>query len=216
MAKTYLADTAYDLIRNKILKAEYLPGSTISEEKLVADLGFSRTPIRSALVRLEQEHLIKTISKKGIYIEDISYEHIHDIYECRLLMEPYAIRNYGNRFSKKKLQEFCHEFMTQKQDSWEWFLQDNLFHAEIIHLCGNELLNDYYESLQSLNLRISAYSSAITDRINLSNDEHIAVINALLKDKYEQAAELLTLHLTKAKDAAYTILEQTNKEPESN
>lgn len=207
MQKVYLADNAYEIIRERILRCEYAPGSQINEEQLVADLGISRTPIHSALVRMEQEHLLKIVSKKGIYITDISYEQIHDVYEYRSLMEPYALRSYGNRFSKQTLQDFARQFRMPQNDVWTFFQQDNLFHMQIIDLCGNHLISAYYQSIQSLNMRISPYSSRLENRISVSNEEHPSIINALLKDNYTLAAELITEHLNTAKQAAYSILE---------
>ena len=65
---TKLSDTAYDELLSRIISCQYPPGSLLSEEKLVAELGISRTPIRSALIRLQQEHLVQVISKKGILV----------------------------------------------------------------------------------------------------------------------------------------------------
>lgn len=207
MPKTYLADKAYTVLKDRILRCEYVPGSYLNEEQLVADLNVSRTPIRSALVRLEQEHLLKIVSKRGIYITDISYEQVHDIYECRCLMETFAIRNYGNRFTKPALQSFLQEFHTPQQDAWVFYQQDNIFHRQVVRLCDNALLDDYYASIQSLSLRISACSGMVEDRVARSNDEHVAIINALLKDDYKYAEQLLLEHLNAAKQAAYDLLE---------
>lgn len=207
MQKTYLADSAYEIIKDRILKCIYAPKTLISEDQLVTDLGISRTPIRSALVRLEKEYLVQIISKKGILITDISYEQIHDVYECRCLLESYAISNYGNRFSKQELQNFLKQFKAPLTDMWSFFHHDNLFHMQIIGLCGNSLFSEYYESIQNLNLRISALSTVLDNRLENSNEEHISIINALLRDEFSLAEQLLLEHLSKAKQAAYALLE---------
>ena len=96
---TKLSDTAYDELLSRIISCKYPPGSLLSEEKLVAELGISRTPIRSALIRLQQEHLVQIISKKGILVSEITPEGIRDMFNLRNLIEPYAIREFGGNFS---------------------------------------------------------------------------------------------------------------------
>ena len=56
----------------------------------------SRTPMRDALGRLEQEGLITILPKKGLMVSGITEEDVHSMFEMRLLVEPYALRTYGN------------------------------------------------------------------------------------------------------------------------
>lgn len=207
MAKTYLNELAYKTIRERILTCQYAPKSFIKEEQLVTDLNISRTPIRSALVCLEQEHLLQIISKKGIFITDITYEQVHEIYESRCLIEPYAIRNYGAHFPKQDLQAHLQQFQAPQSDLWTFFCQDDLFHRQIVDLCGNQLLSAYYRTIQGLNMRISVRSSSAYNRIDDSNQEHIAIISALLADDYGKAERLLIEHLNEARRTAFNALE---------
>lgn len=205
MSKSYLGERAYETIKDRIIRCVYQPDSFINEEQLVAELNISRTPIRSALVRLEQERMVQIISKKGVHVTDISYEQIHDIYECRFLIEPYAVLHYGNRFPKKELLDYLSCF-SATEDNWSFYRHDNKFHKQIVDLCGNDLLSSYYDSLQSLSLRISVRSGDAENRVTNSNHEHISIINALLQDDYPLASELIKNHLEIAKRVAYNIL----------
>ena len=65
MSKVSLKQQAYTTIKNKILTCEYLPNSFLNEDLLCEELQVSRTPVRDALGRLEQENLIKIMPKKG-------------------------------------------------------------------------------------------------------------------------------------------------------
>ncbi len=210
MPKNYLSEGAYETIKDRIIRCVYPPNTYINEELLVSELNISRTPIRSALVRLEQEHMVKIISKKGVHVTDITYEQIHDIYECRLLIEPYALLHYGNRFSKKDLLDYLSCFCST-EDNWSFYQHDNKFHRQIVDLCGNDLLSSFYDSLQSLNLRISAKSGNAENRVDHSNREHIDIVSALLKDDYEIAARLMQNHLNTAKRTAYDVLTPEQK-----
>ena len=62
-----LAEQVFERLENDILSGKYQRGETLTELKLVTDLGVSRTPVREALHRLEQENIIE-ITSKGILI----------------------------------------------------------------------------------------------------------------------------------------------------
>ena len=87
---------AYQYLKTKILNCEYRPNEFLNEQKLCAEMGnISRTPMRDALGRLEQEGLITILPKKGLMVSGITEEDVHSMFEMRLLVEPYALRTYG-------------------------------------------------------------------------------------------------------------------------
>ena len=85
---------AYQYLKTKILNCEYRPNEFLNEQKLCAEMGnISRTPMRDALGRLEQEGLITILPKKGLMVSGITEEDVHSMFEMRLLVEPYALRH---------------------------------------------------------------------------------------------------------------------------
>ena len=107
MPKTNLKTLAYNKIRQKIVTCEYAPGTFLNEETLTEALGLSRTPIRDALSRLEQEGLITILPKKGLMVSGITEEDVHSMFEMRLLVEPYALRTYGNANPRGKMEAYA-------------------------------------------------------------------------------------------------------------
>ena len=97
MPKETLKGHAYFYIKNKIINCEYQPGMLLNEEMLKDEVKASRTPIRDAISRLEQENLVKILPKKGILVSELSIREINSIYESRMMVEPYVIQNYANR-----------------------------------------------------------------------------------------------------------------------
>ena len=94
-AKLSLKLQAYQYLKTKILNCEYRPNEFLNEQKLCAEMGnISRTPMRDALGRLEQEGLITILPKKGLMVSGITEEDVHSMFEMRLLVEPYALRTY--------------------------------------------------------------------------------------------------------------------------
>lgn len=216
---TKLSDTAYDELLSRIISCQYPPGSLLSEEKLVAELGISRTPIRSALIRLQQEHLVQIISKKGILVSEITPEGIRDLFNLRDLIEPYAIREFGGNFKKDKLIYYLNLFSKKysKDDYQIVYDSDVQFHTDIVQLTGNTFLCSFYNSLQKLLSRITLICGiSVTDRVVASNQEHVEIVLSLLKDDKEFAVAMLETHLKEARESAYqAILIQKDRLPES-
>ena len=99
---------AYQYLKTRILNCEYRPNEFLNEQKLCAEMGnISRTPMRDALGRLEQEGLITILPKKGLMVSGITEEDVHSMFEMRLLVEPYALRTYGSSIPREQLEAFA-------------------------------------------------------------------------------------------------------------
>lgn len=216
---TKLSDTAYDELLTRIISCQYSPGSLLSEEKLVAELGISRTPIRSALIRLQQEHLVQIISKKGILVSEITPEGIRDMFNLRDLIEPYAIREFGCNFKKDQLIYYLNLFSQEysNNDYQVVFDSDVQFHTDIVRATGNTFLCAFYDSLQKLLSRITLICGiSVTDRVRKSNQEHVEIVLSLLKDDTESAVSMLETHLKEARESAYQAILIQKKSPPEN
>ena len=99
-SKPSLKLQAYQYLKTRILNCEYRPNEFLNEQKLCAEMGnISRTPMRDALGRLEQEGLITILPKKGLMVSGITEEDVHSMFEMRLLVEPYdRITGLNTRF----------------------------------------------------------------------------------------------------------------------
>ena len=89
-----LADRVFERLESDLLGGRYQRGELLTEHRLVEDLGVSRTPIREALRRLEQEHIIE-IGGRGILVIGVSEEDVKDIFDIRLRMSITTSRKRG-------------------------------------------------------------------------------------------------------------------------
>ena len=99
-----LADQVFEHIENDILSGKYARGEIITEGKLSAELGVSRTPIREALRRLSQEHLIEE-SGKGSVVIGISEKDLDDIFLVRKQLECLAVSMAATNSTPEQLDE---------------------------------------------------------------------------------------------------------------
>ena len=83
-----LKQVVYEELKRRIVTCEILPGSMLTEETLCETLNASRTPVRDAVSRLEQENLLSIIPKKGIRVHRVSLNNVEELYVTRLFVEP--------------------------------------------------------------------------------------------------------------------------------
>ncbi len=88
--RTTTPDGVYRVLRAAILDGTVPPGEQLREAHIAADLGISRSPLREALTKLEEEGLIVKIPYRGAFVAEVSAQDVAEIAEIRLLVEPYA------------------------------------------------------------------------------------------------------------------------------
>lgn len=155
-------DKAYFLIKEKIQQCKYLPGQFLSEKEIVDELGLSRTPVREALGRLEGEKKIKKIVNKGIMIEEISLLKLKKIYEIRLVLESYAIKE-ALKYIKEDDIEFLKdlynemELETYLESIQGVFKRGANIHTYISKMSNNEILYSMIKNLREECYRGNVY-----------------------------------------------------------
>lgn len=213
MSKT-LKQHAYIEIRSKILTCEYAPNTYLNEDILCKELNVSRTPIRDALSRLEQENLVKIYPKKGVIVAPLTINEINIIYETRILLEPYILLTYGSRINdniEKRMHEIIQNSNKYIDNIQKTYELDDEYHRIIIELCENKYLIQCYSNIYAQNLRLRIMSgNHDKERIIATQQEHMAISNAILKRDYKEAAEAMKQHLLISKEAAFKVILEGN------
>lgn len=210
--KKNLKQQAYETIKAKILNCEYAPNEFINEQILCNELGsVSRTPIRDAVGRLEQEGLVSILPKKGILVAPLNLVEINLIYEVRLLLEPYALLHYGDKIPPQdwmKFQQIIDNNPLKAKQSNRYFYEiDNQFHNRIVEATGNRYIINAFRDTQNTNHRIRILSgNEIITRVEETFQEHRAIISASLEQNWDKAARAMTAHLERSRTAAYQLL----------
>jgi DNA-binding GntR family transcriptional regulator len=197
-----LAEQVFDRLENDILIGKYQRGEILTELKLVTDLGVSRTPVREALHRLEQEHVIE-ITSKGILILGVTEQDLEDIFAIRLRIEGMASAFAAKNMSADQLAELkemleLQEFYVSKQDPERIKTMDSKFHQLIYRYCGSAVLND---TLLPLHKKVQKYRRASVEdnsRAQQSAREHRAIFEAIEARNAELAEKYTTEHIANA------------------
>ena len=197
-----LADQIFIEIENNILTGEYAIGDIFTETNFSEKLGVSRTPIREAIRRLEQERLVE-VTTKGVVIKGISPKDVSDMYEIRIRTEGLASRWAANTISeegKKELSEIVElqEFYTAKKDVDNIKNMDSKFHEVVYRNCESIVLSDM---LSQLHKKLTKYrKAAVSDneRAFQSTKEHREILDAILSGDGDLAEKLTVQHIKNA------------------
>ena len=200
-----IADQVFEELERDILSGVYERDEILTEIKLSEALGVSRTPIREALRRLEQEHIIEPTSK-GARVIGISRADIADICEIRLRLEGLAARWAAERTDQEGIQSLkdtldLQEFYTQKQDPESIKNADSQFHQTIYALCGSQSMQDTLNPLHRKLLKYRRVSVSAKSRAQKSLEEHEAIYQAIAAHDGETAEKLSILHVQNTKES---------------
>jgi DNA-binding GntR family transcriptional regulator len=198
-----LAEQVFDRLETDILSGKYQPGELLTELKLVGDLGVSRTPIREALRRLEQEHIIE-VSQKGILIIGVSRKDLDDILAIRMRIEGLAAYMAAKNITDEQLAELrdtieLQEFYVPKHDADHINVMDSRFHQLIYRFSGSTAL---YDTLMPLHKKVLKYRKASVEnevRSAYSSQEHRAIFEAIAAHDAELAEERMMSHIANAR-----------------
>ena len=197
-----LADQVFEHIERDILSGKYERGEIITESKLSAELGVSRTPIREALRRLEQEHLIEE-SGKGSVVIGISEKDLEDIFLIRKQLECLAASMAAKNHTDEQLAELketleLQEFYVTKADTEHVKYMDNKFHRILYKLTGSTV---FYDTLVPLHRKIQKYRRASLQSKSRAKEsvlEHRRVYEAIASRDEDLAAKTVLEHIENA------------------
>ena len=191
-----LANQVYDAIEQNILNGVYASGEIISESKLSEELGVSRTPVREAMARLENERLIG-ITPSGTVVLGITDRDVRDMFEVKLHLEPIVSVMASQNISQEalaKLKDIIdqQEFYASKHNTERIRNLDTEFHDLIYSECGSPVFQSILSPIHHKLLKYRKASLEKSDRSYHSVEEHMAIYEAL-KAKDRMQVEMLML-----------------------
>lgn len=205
-----LKDKAYEMIKAKIINCEYQPNTFLNENFLMQEIDASRTPIREALNKLEQEGLVQIYPKRGVVVSGLSLTEVNQTFEVRLLLEPYIVTNYLDAIDTeqlKEIQEQTRKLIEGEPENRKFCYLDDLLHRIIGDACSNKFINEILDHIYDQNERIRILGGKnIWKRHREAAGEHLQLIEAVLAGDRKEAVRILTGHLIQSKEAAIQSL----------
>lgn len=199
LKRTFMKDEVYNKLRNSIITGELEPGEKLRDLDLSKSLGISRTPIREALLRLENDGLVVTKANRWTLVAPIDVEQAEEIYPLVWTLECLAIEQAFPYFSAKDVEELeqFNEKLDQTIHSGDIFSTveaDNEFHHKIIQLANNSELAKLLSSLKMRIQRMEIYYFSKMNAKNTSYLEHQQIIHAIKNQKLDPALDAIKMN----------------------
>jgi DNA-binding GntR family transcriptional regulator len=198
---------AYEHIRRGILDATLPVGTALSEYQLAKEIGVSRTPVREALKRLEQEGLVRSVARRGTFVADLTLRDIVEVYQVRIQLEALAARVAAERMEPSQIKELLTELDRAERLAQQGRLDaarehDIHLHKSIVESTSNGRLAQILSTLEDQVHRIRQRAMNHATRVPATLAEHRAVLEAIQKRDGASAERAMREHLQAARENA--------------
>ena len=202
--KKPLGEEVYEALKSAILKGGLKPGERLVEEQLAESLGASRTPVRQAIHKLEQDNLVQRLERGGFVVQGISIEDIAEILDLRCLLEAFAARQAAAKIIRrdlKKLERLNQAFLKAAEvgDIDQMTARNTEFHDTFYALSPNRRLA---RLIQEHRQHYYRYRVALLSRENMgltSYRDHCDMLAAMAERNLELTEQLVRAHILKGK-----------------
>ena len=201
-----LSEKVYRALKRDIIRCIYQPGEALSEKLLTVKYKGSRTPVREAVVRLQQERLLRIVPDRGYFVNQLTLQEVNDIYEFRSAVEcltaDRAARNGVDSESLKQLSEFSQVSYTDGDpESYARFIDaDTCFHVNIARLSRNQMLFRAVVDARTQMERIMYAAMNVHYYGDSAWREHQQILRAIQERNPDQARRLMYEHIVQSKD----------------
>jgi DNA-binding GntR family transcriptional regulator len=205
-ARRSRADEVYDQLKQDIAQFSLVPGDRFTENEISEQLSVSRTPVRQALVRLQQEGFVEVLFRSGWRVLPFDFAQFEQLYDLRMVLETAAAQRLCEGVVTKTSQEE-HAFLGVLEAIWlvpvaqrstdtaqvsQW---DEAFHCALVEAAGNtEMARVHHDVTERIRI-IRRLDFTQQARIDATYDEHAKILKAIRAKRANQATMLLRAHI---------------------
>lgn len=211
-----MVEAAYDELKHQIINNILPPGFQALEIELASKLGMSRTPVREALIKLQNEGLVEVIPRRGVRVKPLTIQDIREISEVLACLECEA----AEKLAARKLQAYELESLNraiadmdkalETEDMQAWSEADYRFHKLILEMCGNQHLTDVAMNFLEKAHRFRTLTLPHRDKPVYSNVNHAAVVEAIRRGDPQSATEIHRSHKRRWSRELNDIIDRLN------
>ena len=196
-AKESLKDKAYHAILQGIFSSEYKPNQILNEKELIERYGYSKSPIREALIALCHDGVLRSIPRYGYEVVRLTKEDVESIMDYRLILETGFLKKGCQNLTEDQLQmleeidSLCNKPESDLLEHWKYNMD---FHLSLLACAGNNFA--YQELERAMNVLWRAYAQFYWNKWNnfvMPSDmrTHRKIIDALRRRDIDQAVAVL-------------------------
>lgn len=196
------ADEVYEQLKRDIASFALVPGDRFTENELSERLGVSRTPVRQALFRLQQEGFVEVLFRSGWRVLPFDFEQFEQLYDLRMVLETTAVHRIctdDRRVDRELLQELAAIWLVpageRSGDMVQVSLWDEQFHCALVAAAGNAEMARVHRDVTDRIRIIRRLDFTKQVRIDATYEEHAKILRAIQRRRGDQAAMLLRAHI---------------------
>jgi GntR family transcriptional regulator, rspAB operon transcriptional repressor len=200
--------TAYKWIKESIDSGYLTTSEPLSENRLAQEIKISRTPIRHALLVLEQEDYIRMVPGKGAFVSEISRDDLKEIYDIRKLLEPFAALSAVHRVPEEEILALENEWKSiqdrvSKGEVVPWSevaAIDQRFHFTLIRYSTNRRIQQILSSYHAQIERYQSLSAQSLANIQNTVSQHFELIACLKQRNEKELSARLYEHIVSSEE----------------
>lgn len=205
---TNLRDQVYDIVRDMIVNQELRPGQKIIEDQIASQIGVSRTPVREALFRMENDGIVEIIPRRGPFVTELTEEKIIEILLIREVLEGLVARIATpliTRAQLKRLRTLLDGVSALDDDQGKltrFTNHDITFHKLLLDVCKNSMLSNMMGTINSNLHLIRLRTVSFTGRARQTVSEHYHILKAMEAGDALLAEQRMRAHIASVRDSA--------------
>lgn len=196
------ADDVYAQLKQDVAEFKLVPGDRFTENELSERLGVSRTPVRQALFRLQQEGYVEVLFRSGWRVLPFDFDQFEQLYDLRMVLETTAAQRLctdGERVDRELLDALAAFWLVpvaeRRTDMVEVSQRDEAFHCSLVAAAGNAEMARVHRDVTDRIRIIRRLDFTKQARIDATYDEHAKILKAIQRKRGDQAAMLLRAHI---------------------
>jgi DNA-binding GntR family transcriptional regulator len=206
-----LSAQVYQRIKNDIFDFKFMPGERFTESELAQVYAVSRTPIRQALYRLQQEGYVEVSFRSGWQVRPLNFRYYEELYDVRIVLEKEAIYKLSQQNCEQSIEltRLKAIWMVEPQDYLNDIKQlaqrDEDFHCALLRAAGNHEMARIHRDLSEKIRIIRRLDFSKQYRIEATYQEHQYILKLIFEQKTEDAIAAIVTHIQQSRDEVKKI-----------
>ena len=198
-ARRRLADEVYDELIDAIMRREIGPDDSLVQEKLAAEMNISRTPVREALMRLEQEGVLEVSSRGSFRLYQLGDDEVKELYQARAAVEGQGARILAVRQDSTDF-EALRALIEREEDLEDhsargYFEANRNIHRAFVERANNRFLLEMFDMIWGKAMVFPLFASIENVDLSKSLGQHMELVDVIERGDRTEALEVFTRHI---------------------
>lgn len=196
------AEEVYQQLKRDVSEFKLVPGDRFTETEISQRLGVSRTPVRQALFRMQQEGFVEVLFRSGWRVLPFDFNQFEELYDLRMVLETTAARRLCEsalKTNQSMLDELAAIWLVKQEfrssDMEQVSKWDEAFHCALVAAAGNAEMARVHRDVTDRIRVIRRLDFTKQPRIDATYEEHAKILKAIQRKRGDEAALLLRAHI---------------------